>query len=291
MKSFLATLHAAGAAALLTLSGCVTTTLPARFDPLAVNGRDGGTKASYPALMKIGITARGSGDLATALGVFRRAAELAPLRDPSAYVEIGGTLLQMGNANEAILAYNSALARNAHDWPAQRGLAIAYLHTGRPELAFAPLAMALVDSPRDPGLFVLLGVANDMAGRHPAAQGWYREGLSLAPNDPALSVDLALSYALSGSPRAGVNLLGRLVDAPGASPSERQTLALLYGLEGNRVAALRLGRVDLDEAAVEHNLAYIDTLRALSPQARSRALLSLGGGPAQPVGPGNSDAL
>jgi Flp pilus assembly protein TadD len=279
MKSYLRTVHAACAAALLALCGCVTTTLPAQLDPLAMNGRDGGGKPpSYPALMKIGVTARAGGDLATALSVFRRAAELAPIGEPAPYVEIGGTLLAMDKPDEAILAYNSALSRNAMDWPAQRGLAIAYLHTGRPELAFNPLAKALVDGPKDPGLFVLLGVANDMAHRQAAAQGWYREGLTMAPNDPALTVDLALSLALSGHVFAGVNVLHPLADAPEATPSERQTLALLYGLEGDRAAAARLARVDLDEAAVEHNLGYFESLRALSPEARNRALLSIGVG-------------
>ena len=283
MKNSIGTLRAVCVAALTALVGCVTTTLPMQLDPLAINGRDGGGKSpSYPALMKIGVTARATGDLATALGVLRRAAELAPLGDPAPYVEIGGTLLEMGKPNEAILAFNSALSRSPRDWPAQRGLAIAYLHTARPELAFAPLAKALVDGPKDPGLYVILGVANDMAGRHAAAQGWYREGLTVAPNDPALTVDLALSLALSDHLVAAVNVLDPLGAGPRATASERQTLALLYGLEGDRVTAARLARVDLDEAAVEHNLAYFDSLRALSPQARGRAILSIGGGPGHP---------
>ncbi|HEV2303558.1 MAG TPA: tetratricopeptide repeat protein [Stellaceae bacterium] len=283
MKNSSGTLRAACAVALIALAGCVTTTAPAQLDPLSMNGRDGGGKPpSYPALMKIGVTARAGGDPATALGVFRRAAELAPPGEPAPYVEIGGTLLDMGKPNEAILAYNSALARNPGDWPAQRGLAIADLHTGRPEFAFVPLAKALVDGPKDPGLYVLLGVANDMAGRHPAAQGWYREGLTLAPNDPALTIDLALSLALSDHLVAAVNVLGPIADAPQASPSERQTLSLLYGLEGDRAAAARLARVDLNEAAVEHNLAYFDSLRAMSPEARGRAILSTGSGGGHP---------
>jgi Flp pilus assembly protein TadD len=283
MKSTSATLRATCAAALMALAGCVTTTVPAQLDPLAVNGRDGGGKPpSYPALMKIGVTARANGDLETALSVLRRAAGMAPPGDPAPDVEIGGTLLEMGKPDEAIFAYNSALAHSPKDWPAQRGLAIAYMRTARPELAFGPLAGALVDGPKDPGLYVLLGVANDMAGRHPAAQGWYRQGLTLAPTDPALNIDLAMSYALSGSPAAGIDVLDPLAGAPQASASERQTLALLYGLAGDRAAAARLARVDLDEASVEHNLAYIDSLRALSPQARNRALLSIGNPPPHP---------
>ena len=64
---------------------------------------------------------------------------------------------------------------------------------------------------------------------------------------------------------------------PGGSPQELQTLALIYGLRGNLAEAARLNRLDLDDASVEHNLAYYATLRELSPEARSRAILSAGG--------------
>ena len=65
--------------------------------------------------------------------------------------------------------------------------------------------------------------------------------------------------------------------APSGSQQERQTLALVYGLNGNSTEAARLNRIDLDDAAVEHNLAYYATLRGLNPEARRRAILSTGG--------------
>ena len=43
----------------------------------------------------------------------------------------------------------------------------------------------------------------------------------------------------------------------------------------------QLGRRDLNAASVDHNLAYYDTLRRLAPEARSRAIRSLGAGPPQ----------
>jgi hypothetical protein len=67
--------------------------------------------------------------------------------------------------------------------------------------------------------------------------------------------------------------------SPAGSAQERQTLALIYGLNGNTAEAARLGRIDLDDAAVEHNLAYYQSLRELSPEARSQAILS--GSPAR----------
>jgi Flp pilus assembly protein TadD len=257
---------------LLALGGCGPA--PLHIDPLAINGRDGGGRpVSYAALMRIGAAAHAGGDLANALAIYRRAAEI-DTHAAAPFAAAGGVLLEMGQINEAIVSYNSALARDPDDRGALRGLAKAYLRTGRPELANTPLAKAYQDTPNDPKLLQLIGVANDSTEQHAIAQDWYRRGLALAPRDPGLTTDLALSLALSGNDAAAIKLLQPVASGPLATPRERQTLALIYGLDGNRAAAERLSRIDLDAAAVAHNLAYYDTLRHLSPAARSRAILS-----------------
>jgi Flp pilus assembly protein TadD len=259
---------------LLAAAGCEP--LPFHLDPLSVNGRDGGgSPPSYEALMRIAAAARAGGDFANAVAVFRRAAEIEP-RAAAPFVGIGDALLATGAVNEAILAYNSALARDDSDLPAERGLAKAYLETGRPELALTPLSRALADNPDNPKLLMLLGVTQDIAGRHQQAQAYYQRGLQHAPRDPALTVDLALSLALSGDYPNAIAVLQPVAMASGGSAQERQTLALIYGLQGTVAEAARLGRIDLDEASVEHNLAYYQILRALSPQARDHAILSAG---------------
>jgi Flp pilus assembly protein TadD len=258
----------------IALVGCGP--FPAHLDPLSVNGRDGGgAPPSYAALMRIGAAARAGGDYSNAVAVFRRAAEIEP-RLPEPFVAIGGTLLALGAVDEAILAYNSALARDRICLPAVQGLAKAYIETGRPELASAPLYQALALSPDNPRLLVLLGVVKDVEGQHLQAQSDYQSGLQRAPGDPALTVDLALSLALSGNYSNAITVLQPIATAPSGTAQERQSLALIYGLEGSVGEAARLGRVDLDEAAVEHNLAYYQTLRELPPEARDRAIWSAG---------------
>ena len=105
----------------------------------------------------------------------------------------------MGQVNEAIIAYNSGLARNARDPEALRGLARAYLLSGRPQLAGDPLSTAYKDTPNDPKLLQLIGVADDFTGQHDEAQARYRRGLELLPRDPGLLVNLALSLAVTGN--------------------------------------------------------------------------------------------
>lgn len=260
------------ALAALALGGCVQVT--PHLDPLAISGRDGGQPVTYDTLMRLAADAHAAGDLAAAVGFYRRAAAL----DQGAvapFVGAGNTLLEMGNVNEAIVAYNAALARNAYDPEALRGLARANLLTGKPELAGRPLAIAYRETPNDPKLLQLIGVADDFADEHAEAQARYRRGLELLPHDPGLSLDLALSLALTGNYQEAIAMLRPIALARGASVRERQTLALIYGLAGNRVEAARIGRLDLDPQAVEQNLAYYDSLRRLSPEARSRAIRSL----------------
>ena len=262
------------ALAVLMLAGCVTT--PIHLDPLSVEGRDGGGPIpSYAMLMRIGAAAQSGGDLPNALGVYRRAAEMAP-QDPAPLIAAGDVLLQMGNANEAIVSYNATLVRPGDTQGAQVGLARAFLKTGKPQLALTPLAKAMEASPDDPKLLLLLGVIKDLAGSHLEAQAYYRAGLVRAPGDPGLTVDLALSLAISGNYPNAISVLQPLAMSPASTAQERQTLALIYGLNGNTAEAARLGRIDLDDAAVEHNLAYYQSLRELSPEARTQAILSSG---------------
>jgi Flp pilus assembly protein TadD len=250
---------------------------PINLDPLSVNGRDGGGPVpTYPMLMRIGAAAQSGGDLPNAVGVFRRAAEMAPL-DPAPLIAAGDVLLQMGSVNEAIVSYNQALFRPGNTQGAQVGLAKAFLKSGKPQLAFEPLSKALAETPDDPRLLLLLGVTKDLSGEHQGAQDCYRRGLDLAPGDPALTVNLTLSLVLSGNYQAGIAQLQPLAIGPAGSRQERQTLALIYGLAGNSAEAAKLGRIDLDDASVEHNLAYYQSLRELSPEARNKAILSAGG--------------
>jgi Flp pilus assembly protein TadD len=259
----------------VALSACTNTTT--YVDPLAVDGRDAANKVNYPTIMRIGMAAKAGGDYANAVSLFRRAAQMAS-SEAAPFVAAGDTLRDMGNENEAIVAYKAALERQPHYPLALEGLAKAYLTTGKPELAEAPLETAYQDAPNNPKTLLLMGVTADFTGNHPQAQADYAEGLKYLPGDATLTLDLALSQALSEQYDMAVQTLAPLADGPSSTPRARQTLALIYGLKGDRVSAARYARMDLSEAAVEHNMAYYDTLRRLSPEARGRAVLSANSG-------------
>ncbi len=262
---------------LFVLGGCEELSV-GDINPFNINGREGANPLSYDTLMRVGAAARAGGDLANAVAIYRRAAAVEQLAAPP-FVAAGNTLLEMNQINEAILSYKSALDRVAND-------AKAYLLTGRPELAGAPLSVAYRQTPDDPKLLQLIGVADDYVGQHKEAQARYRRGLELLPRDPALTVDLALSLALTGNYPEAIALLRPVALAPTGTPRERQTLALVYGLAGDGPAAEKMARRDLDQVSVQHNLAYYERLRKLSPEARTRAIQSLGS--ATSAGPAKS---
>jgi Flp pilus assembly protein TadD len=258
---------------LMGLTGCQDTQ-SLHLDPLSTSGRDGNIPdLGYDAVMRIADASRSNGDLSNAINLYRHAATMEPHKiEP--LDALGGTLLDMSKVDEAIVNYNAALKINPHDGEALRGLARSYLKTGRPDLAGDPLALAYLDTPSDPKLLLLIGVADDFIGQHSAAQARYRQGLQLAPADRSLALDLALSLALSEKFDEAIAILRPITQAAGATAAERQTLALIYGLKGDQKAAREVARIDLDPTSVDHNLAFYESLRRLSPDARSRAVLS-----------------
>ena len=257
----------------LSLTGCAVPFWD--YDPFEVFGRDeGGKPLDYATLMRIGAGTHAAGNLPAAVVVYREAAIL----DPGASAPLaaaGNTLLEMGEPNEAITAYDSALSRSAGDGDALRGLARAYLMTGEAERAGTPLAAAYHETPDDPKLLQLIGVADDFAGQHEEAQARYRRGLELLPQDRALSLNLALSLALTGNFPEAIGVLRPLAAGPGSTPRERLTLALIYGLAGDRPAAEAMARRDLDHEEIQRNLNYYDDVRHLPPDARMRAIQTL----------------
>jgi len=189
------------------------------------------TTASPDQLMRLAASTRAGGDLATAARLYSRAHAAEPGRiEP--LLGLGATLAAAGAGPAAADAYRAALEVH-EDVRARNGL----------------------------------GVCLDLIGQHAAAQDQYRRALELAPGDRQIASNLALSLALSGRPEEAIALLEPLARDPAASPRMRQNLALAYRLAGRTEAARQTGRLDLDPAAVERNLGYYETLRALGGEA------------------------
>jgi Flp pilus assembly protein TadD len=223
-------------------------------------------------LMRVADETRAGGDLATAVGLYRRVHEMSPA-DPKPLARLGSTLVQLKSYTEAAQAYRGALELAPHDPELLRGMAIVLLSLGQPEPAVVQLEKALARDHDDARLYSALGVAHDLMGRHDLAQAAYLDGLRLAPKSPGLRNNYALSLALSGDFGAAASTLAEIAEDVGAPPRYRLNLALVYGLAGDDKKAAAIAHTTLDDASVRNNLAYYAMLRGMGDKPRTAAII------------------
>ncbi|HYH37550.1 MAG TPA: tetratricopeptide repeat protein [Azospirillum sp.] len=211
--------------------------------------------ASYDALMRLADSTRAQGDLTTASTLYRRAHAASDKRvEP--LLGLGAVLTDMGSPREALDPWRQALARDPDNAAALRGYARALVALDQPQEAARHYAAALAADPKDVGALNGLGVARAMTGDHAGAQERFRAALALAPGDTMTLNNLAFSLMLSGATDEAIGILEPLARSVRAGAVERQNLAMAYGLAGREEDAARMGRLDLDERAVQSNLAY-----------------------------------
>jgi len=191
-------------------------------------------------LVRVADTTRDSGDMANAMQLYARAADmrqdwiLPRLR-------LGETALSAGQYRDALNAFEGAAALAPKD---NRG------HNGA-------------------------GIALDLLGMHDDAQQRYISGMEQAPDNGALRNNLGLSLALSGDYEAAIELLESAVTRQPDDVRTRQNLALVYGLSGNENRARSISADVISDAAIENNIAYYAKLRGMSSTARSKAVFGM----------------
>jgi Flp pilus assembly protein TadD len=249
-----------------SLGACATSSETVERAPAQLDAADA------PSRLRVADRMRAEGAYESALNVYRQAAVALPNQSAPRIGE-GDVLTALGDYGQATEAYNAALRLEPKSAAALRGLAVALMRNGQPRLAHEPIGRLQQIAATDPRTYSLAGVAWDLEGDHAAAQAQYRLGLAQVPTDPGLSINLALSLALSGDFTRAEALLEAPVQRPEATMALRQNLALVYGLAGDRANATKIGRLDLNAAAVDNNLDYYETLRSMAPDVRARALL------------------
>jgi Flp pilus assembly protein TadD len=237
------------------LAGCAQ-------DPVAASAPGAmGAERESAAMMRLARASMDSGAYASAAGFYRRAHDMDRY-DFAPLLGLGHALARTGALEEAAAALREALAMMPGDPDAHRLLGEVLIALNRPGLAVAQLQASLATRP-DGRTYNGLGVAHDMMGDYDAAEKAYRDGLARDPANAALNNNLALSLAVSGHYDEAIRVLAPIAFGPLATVRQRQNLALIYGLAGERDRAARLAGQDLDPSAVRHNLAFYERLRAL----------------------------
>jgi Flp pilus assembly protein TadD len=259
----------------VTVAACAPNTVRTPMAPhLGAEAAAEREESRYGSLLRMASSTRAAGDPASAVQLYQQAIAQEAGR-PEAYVLLGETLIDLEAYDDAGQVFREALQRDPDNHAAHRGYARTLVALRRPESAIQHYEAVLRRAPDDLQALNGLGVAHDLSGRHDAAQAAYRRGLRVAPESLMLRNNLGLSLALGGQHEEAIRTLRTLADEPGAKPRNRQNLALAYGLAGNLAAAERISRIDLDEAAVENNLAYFAMLAALDDRRQRAAVLGV----------------
>lgn len=256
----------------LILAACASGSMPAKvFGPASEMEPVIPTQTGFEApvvekidpaeLLRLAHELRAKGDVAGAAHFYAQAHDANP-DDVSALIGLGDMLAALGDAVRAADAYGKATALQPAGLEARIGLAKASIAMDNPQVATTQFQAVLKSNAKDVRAYNGLGVAADMMGDHKAAQEYYRTGLAIDPQNIALLNNLGLSLALSGDFDNGIFMLEELAASPDASPTTRQNLALAYGLAGRDEEAERVARVDLGEAEIRKNMAFIASQRA-----------------------------
>ena len=232
---------------------------------------------SVDTLVRLGDFTLARGDAASAVAMYNRAHQA----EPDAILplmRLGVAFAQLGSYEESAGAYRAALAIEPVNPDAHRGLGNALVALNRPQEGLPNLETALAMS-NDPRAYNSIGVALDMLGRHDDAQFYYRQGVELAPGDTDLTANLALSLALSNQFDEAIALMRGAAARPDATARHRQNLALILALANRTDEAIGVARQDLDEEAVDRNIAFYEYVRSL-PDSGARAMAIGSGGSA-----------
>jgi Flp pilus assembly protein TadD len=188
----------------------------------------GGAVAKGPGL-DIGRVALASGSPDIALRISSDRLAAAP-NNKAALLLQGDAYTMLGDTGPAEAAFLHVLALAPGSAEAQMGL-------GRLDLATNPaqsevlFLQVLSEHPRDPVALNDLGIAQDLQGRHGAAQASYAKALGVSPNMQAPLTNLAMSLALSGKVPQAEDLLAPLARSGAASARAKSDYALLSAME------------------------------------------------------------
>ncbi len=264
----------AAALAALLAAGCA-----GPDDPLTVSGRPHGEipedadrdALTAGVLVRVAKSTAASGDLVIAASLYRRAHTMDP-GNLDAATALARTLARLGAHDEAADVFRAALEIDPKDPDILRGLGNTLVALGQPAQAIEQYERAMRER-EDVRLFNAIGVAYDKLNDHNMAQAYYRTGLDTAPGNLNINNNLGLSLLLSGNFGEAIKMLRKVAADPKSTARQRLNLALAFGLAGEPEAAAEVARMDLDEASVQRNIAYYETLRALDdPKATTEAL-------------------
>ena len=218
---------------------------------------------------------RQDGKHAEAVDLYTQAAKLSN-GSVEAHLAIAQILRADDKADQSMGMLNDALHLKPED-------ARLHMEKGFAYIASAKYAEAIESFERAIGYDEELGsaysgkaVAYDLQGQHSAAQRLYSEAKARGLSSPALENNYALSLIFSGKYDEAIAMLQTHADAPYASKTMKQNIALAYGLKGDVGRAAAYGSQGLDPISAEKNIQFYKRFTALKygNQAQKLAVIA-----------------
>lgn len=199
---------------------------------------------------------------------WRRAAASAGERyraspsDTANAIRYAEALRRTGQSAQAAAVLQQASLANPHNREVLGAYGRALADAGRLEEALDVLGRAHTPEQPDWRVLSVQGAVLDQMGRHEEARSYYASALKIAPDEPSVLSNLALSYALAKDLGEAERTLRRANARGVADRRVRQNLALVVGLQGRFAEAEEIARAELppDEAAA--NVAYLREMLA-----------------------------
>ena len=137
------------------------------------------------------------------------------------------------------------------------------------QVGIANQMLTMADDPAKPDWRIVSARGTVMAkqGKYSDAIPYYQRALSLSPNNPTITNNLAMAHAMNGDPKKAESLLREALSAPGATPKVRENLALVLGLQGRYDESKSVAASVLNTDTASANAAYLEQMVKLEPKS------------------------
>lgn len=258
----------------LAIAGCSGATLPPTFLSAGSGASEDGAAARQPA--------RTTEPPARTAG---------PAGGPAAALAEARSLRLSGHKDRALGRLDAAAASAPGDIALTRERGLLALELGQLDKAEKLLRQGIDPDQPDWRLHSALGSALSAKGRQSEAQIELAQALRLAPDQPAVLNNLAISYALDGKTREAEDLLRRITTKRDESESRqraRQNLALLLGLSGRVDEAQAVSAAALPPEQVKANVAFFKAQAANDTTVSSAGSAATSGAAVKAASAGSS---
>lgn len=195
-------------------------------------------------------------ELRGALDAYQTAYARKP-QDKTVAMAYASVLRMNGHDEQALAVMRKAAIQHATDREvlAAYGKALA----GAGEFAGALDAIQRAQDPTQPDWRLLSaeGAIYDQTGRPTQARERYQDALQIAPGEPSVLSNLAMSHMLANELPMAENYLRQAVQHPAADSRVRQNLALVVGLQGRFDEARQIAQRELSPQQAEANMEYL----------------------------------